>query len=72
MGTLIPMKVMKSQYKAVLITLIGLMFSVAFILLIVSPFFGYDTGVAGAGPLTGGLIAYLVTAEALQKAGLQP
>ena len=70
MGTLIPMKVMKSQYKAVLITLIGLMFSVAFILLIVTPFFGYDTGVAGAGPLTGGLIAYLVTAEALQKAGL--
>ena len=70
MGTLIPMKVMKSQYKAVLITLIGLTFSVAFILLVVSPFFGYATGVAGAGPLTGGLIAYLVTAEALQKAGL--
>ncbi|ELK45396.1 hypothetical protein [Halobacillus sp. BAB-2008] len=70
MGTLIPMKVMKSQYKAVLITLIGLVFSVAFILLIVPPIFGYSTGVAGAGPLTGGLIAYLVTAEALQKAGL--
>lgn len=69
MGTLIPMKVMKSQYKAVLITLIGLACSVALMLLVVPLFFGYQTAVAGAGPLTGGLIAYLVTADALQKAG---
>ncbi|MGM0919599.1 MAG: hypothetical protein ACQEWW_00015 [Bacillota bacterium] len=70
MGTLIPMKVMKSQYKAVLITLIGLACSVALMLLVVPFFFDYKTAVAGAGPLTGGMIAYLVTAEALQKAGL--
>ncbi|WP_102272056.1 hypothetical protein [Cytobacillus massiliigabonensis] len=70
MGTLIPMKVMKSQYKAVLITLIGLVCCVALILAIVPIFFDYSTAVAGAGPLTGGLIAYLITAEALQKAGL--
>jgi MFS family permease len=70
MGTMIPMKVMKSQYKAVLITLIGLVFSILFILLIIPLIFNYSTAVAGAGPLTGGLIAYLVTAEALQKAGL--
>ncbi|TYR81451.1 hypothetical protein FZC66_06275 [Priestia megaterium] len=70
MGTLIPMKVMKSQHQAVLITLIGLAFSVILMLLIVPLFFGYDTAVAGAGPLTGGLIAYLVTSQALQEAGL--
>ncbi|MDQ0862202.1 hypothetical protein [Bacillus sp. V2I10] len=70
MGTLIPMKVMKSQYKAVLITLIGLACSIALMLLVVPLIFDYKTAVAGAGPLTGGLIAYLVTSEALQKAGL--
>lgn len=70
MGTLIPMSVMKSQYKAVLITLIGLIFSVALILLVVPLFFDYGTAVAGAGPLTGGLIAYLVTSDALKAAGL--
>jgi MFS family permease len=70
MGTLIPMKVMKSQYQAVLITLMGITISVILILLIVPLFFGYGTAVAGAGPLTGGLIAYLVTSEALKEAGL--
>ena len=70
MGTLIPMKVIKSQYKAVVITLIGLTISVALILLIVPIFFDYQTAVAGAGPMTGGIIAYIVTAEALKKAGL--
>jgi hypothetical protein len=69
MGTLIPMKVMKSQYKAVLITLLGLAFSVLLLLLIVPIFFGYRTAVAGAGPMTGGIIAYLLTADALKKAG---
>ncbi|WP_205169907.1 hypothetical protein [Bacillus pakistanensis] len=70
MGTLIPMKVMKSQYQAVLITLIGITISVFLMLLVIPLFFGYGTAVAGAGPLTGGLIAYLVTSEALQEAGL--
>ncbi|MCP3740379.1 hypothetical protein [Rossellomorea sp. BNER] len=70
MGTLIPIKVMKSQYQAVLITLMGITISVILILLIVPLFFGYGTAVAGAGPLTGGLIAYLVTSEALKEAGL--
>ncbi|MFD0047969.1 hypothetical protein ACFVHQ_01285 [Actinomycetes bacterium NPDC127524] len=70
MGTLIPMKVLKGQYKAVLITLIGLACSVILMLLIVPIFFDYKTAVAGAGPMTGGLIAYILTAEALKKAGL--
>jgi hypothetical protein len=69
MGTLIPMKVMKSQYKAVLITLMGLACAVVLLLLIVPIFFDYRTAVAGAGPMTGGIIAYLLTADALKKAG---
>ncbi|MGV3465269.1 MAG: hypothetical protein ACO1OT_08250 [Heyndrickxia sp.] len=69
MGTLIPMRVLKSQYKAVLITLIGLVCSVLLMLLIVPLFFNYRTAVAGAGPMTGGIIAYVLTADALKKAG---
>lgn len=70
MGTLIPMEVLKSQYKAVLITLIGLIFSVTLIILIVPLIFDYGTAVSGAGPLTGGLIAYIVTEQGLEAAGL--
>lgn len=70
MGTLIPMSVLKSQYKAVLITLVGIVVSVISILLIVPIVFDYGTAVAGAGPITGGLIAYIVTQEGLEAAGL--
>ncbi|MFS0562125.1 hypothetical protein AB1K91_15415 [Terribacillus sp. 179-K 1B1 HS] len=70
MGTLIPLKVMKQQYKAVIITLIGITISCVLMLAAVPIFFDYETAVAGAGPLTGGIIAYLVTAEGLQAQGL--
>lgn len=70
MGTLIPLKVMKQQYKAVIITLIGITISCVLMLVAVPIFFNYETAVAGAGPLTGGIIAYLVTAEGLQAQGL--
>lgn len=70
MGTLIPLKVMKQQYKAVIITLIGITISCVLMLVAVPTFFDYQTAVAGAGPLTGGIIAYLVTAEGLQAQGL--
>lgn len=70
MGTLIPLKVMKQQYKAVIITLIGITISCVLMLVAVPIFFDYQTAVAGAGPLTGGIIAYLVTAEGLQAQGL--
>lgn len=69
LGTLIPMSVMKAQYKAVLITLIGLFISVVVMLTLITLFFDYSTAVAGAGPLTGGIIAYIVTAEGLTDAG---
>ncbi|MFC2949197.1 hypothetical protein [Virgibacillus sediminis] len=70
MGTLIPMSVLKKQYKAVIISLIGLLCSILSLILVVPIFFDYPTAVAGAGPLTGGLIAFLVTEEALRTAGL--
>ncbi|UOR11528.1 hypothetical protein [Halobacillus amylolyticus] len=69
LGTMIPLSVIKKQYKAVLITLIGLLVSVGAMLIIISLIFDYKTAVAGAGPLTGGIIAYIVTQEGLTEAG---
>ncbi|GAB3260868.1 hypothetical protein [Arthrobacter pigmenti] len=71
MGTLIPLNQIRGQYKAVLIALIGITFGAGLILLIVSPILGYASAVAGAGPVTGGIIAYIVTAERLTELGLQ-
>lgn len=53
MGTLIPIKQLRSQYKAVLIALFGIVLGAGLILLVVSPILGYATAVAGAGPVTG-------------------
>ncbi len=70
MGTLIPIKQLKSQYKAILIALIGIVIGAGLILLVVTPILGYARAVAGAGPVTGGIIAYIVTAERLSELGL--
>ena len=70
MGTLIPFKQIKQQWKAIVVALGGLAISVPLILLVGALTIGYPRAVAGAGPLSGGIIAYLVTAEGLTKAGL--
>ncbi len=69
MGTLIPIKTIKSQYRAVLVSLIGMACACLLILLIVTPLVGYKTAAAGTGPLTGGLIAFLVTSQKLKALG---
>ncbi len=69
MGTLIPLRTIREQYKAVLIAVSGMLVSAVLIVAIVAPTLGYDTAVAGAGPLNGGLIAYLVTSQALKDVG---
>jgi len=70
MGTLIPLKVMKKQFKAVLIALSGVVVSGGLILLVVSVVFNYRTAVAGVGPLTGGLVAFILTSTKLKELGL--
>ncbi|KOO42977.1 hypothetical protein [Priestia koreensis] len=70
MGTLIPLKVMKKQFKAVLIALSGVVVSGGLILLVVSVVFNYKTAVAGVGPLTGGLVAFILTSTKLKELGL--
>lgn len=70
MGTLIPIKTIKSQYRAVLVSLMGMLCACLLILLIVTPIVGYKVAAAGTGPLTGGLIAFLVTSQKLKALGL--
>lgn len=70
MGTLIPFKVIKQQYKAVIIALIGIVIASILILGIGAPIIGYKQAVAGTGPLTGGIIAFVVTSQKLQSMGL--
>ncbi|MCL6453930.1 MAG: hypothetical protein K6T78_10015 [Alicyclobacillus sp.] len=70
MGTLIPLRVIKREIRALVITLIGLVIASGLILAIVAPVFGYSTAVSGVGPLTGGIIAFLVTTAKLKALGL--
>lgn len=69
MGTLIPLKAVRSQWRAVGISLMGIIFSAGLILLIISFVYDYQTAIAGAGPLTGGVIAFLVTSDGLREVG---
>lgn len=70
MGTLIPLKTIRSQWKAVAISLMGIVVGAGLILLLIPPMYDYKAAVAGAGPLTGGVIAFLVTSEGLKEVGL--
>ncbi|WP_078410062.1 hypothetical protein [Priestia abyssalis] len=70
MGTLIPLKAIRSQWKAVAISLMGIIFGAGLILLLIPLMYDYKTAVAGTGPLTGGVIAFLVTSEGLKEVGL--
>ena len=70
MGTLIPLKAIRSQWKAVGISLMGIIFGAGLILLLIPIVYDYKTAIAGIGPLTGGVIAFLVTSEGLKEVGL--
>lgn len=70
MGTMIPFSLLKSQIKAVIIALGGVIFAGALILLIVPFVFDYPTAVAGVGPISGGIIALIITSDKLTELGL--
>ncbi|MEC5424849.1 hypothetical protein QGM71_15290 [Virgibacillus sp. C22-A2] len=69
MGTLIPFSVLRSQLKAVAIALGGVVVSGILILTIVPWVFDYQTAVAGVGPISGGVIALIITSEKLTEIG---
>lgn len=70
MGTMIPFSLLKTQYKAVLIALGGLLVSGVVILTVIPIIFDYPTAVAGMGPLSGGTIALIITSEKLRELGM--
>ncbi|MFP7478243.1 hypothetical protein [Terribacillus saccharophilus] len=70
LGTLVPFSLIKGQLKPILIALIGSLTAVGLVLAVVPLFFDYETAVAGAGPVVGGIVAYLVTSEKLTELGL--
>ncbi|QTD40868.1 hypothetical protein [Sporosarcina sp. Te-1] len=70
MGTMIPFSLLKSQIKAVLISLGGVLISGILILLIIPMIFDYPTAVSGVGPISGGIIALLITTDKLTEIGL--
>ncbi|GEL78843.1 hypothetical protein [Tenuibacillus multivorans] len=70
MGTMIPLTVLKKQYKAVIIALCGILISGVIVLAVVSFIFNYETAVAGIGPISGGVVALLITSEKLTELGL--
>ncbi|HSU79160.1 MAG TPA: hypothetical protein VLK78_01985 [Candidatus Angelobacter sp.] len=70
MGTIIPLKIIRQQWRSVIIALLGIIISTGVILLVVSPIFGYKIAASGVGPLAGGIIAYVVTSAKLKALGL--
>lgn len=70
MGTLIPFSLLRSQIKAVIIALGGIVVAGVLVLTIVPLVFDYATAVAGLGPITGGIIALIITSEKLTELGL--
>ncbi|WP_309130447.1 hypothetical protein [Brevibacterium sp.] len=69
MGSLIPLRTMLKQWRSVIITVSGMLVAVLLLLLVVAPLFGFETFVAGAGPLAGGIVATSLTTEGLTATG---
>ena len=69
MGTLIPLRVMAKQWRSVIIAVSGMLVAVLLILAVVAPIFGFETFVAGSGPLAGGIVATSLTTEGLTAQG---
>ncbi|RDI41893.1 hypothetical protein [Falsibacillus pallidus] len=70
MGTIIPFKVLKGQVKAIVIALSGMVLATVLLLVLVPPMFGYPAAVASAGPITGGIIAFIITSTKLKEMGM--
>lgn len=71
MGTMMPLKTLRSQWKAVVISIFGIIGSTTLILVIVSLVFDFRIAASGAGPIAGGLVALLITIDKLNELNLE-
>lgn len=70
MGTLMRFDILKSQWKAVVIALSGLIGALTLVLTLVTFMFDFTTAASGVGPLSGGVVALLITNERLTELGM--
>jgi hypothetical protein len=70
MGTLMRFNILKTQWRAVIISLSGLIGALVLVLIFVTMLFGFPTAASGLGPLSGGVVALLITTERLEALGL--
>lgn len=70
MGSLIPLHTLRKQWRSVIIAIAGMLVAVGLLFAVVMPLFGFQTVVAGSGPLAGGIVATGLTTEGLTKAGV--
>lgn len=69
MGALIGLNEMKKQWRVVLIAVSGLIGIVIGSILVVGPILGFEYAIAGAPPLSGGIVAYEIVREATSRMG---
>lgn len=70
MGTLMPLSTLKKQWRAVVISISGLLGALILVLTIVPLAFDFETAASGVGPISGGVVALLITTEKLTELGL--
>lgn len=70
LGTMMPLRTLKVQYKYVLVALAGMVGAVALVVGVGSFVIGYHASVAGAGPIAGGFIATLISTTKLTEIGM--
>lgn len=70
MGTLMRFRILKKQWRAVVIALSGLAGALALILSLVTLIYDFPTAASGIGPVSGGVVALLITNEKLTELGL--
>ncbi|MGI2238525.1 hypothetical protein [Staphylococcus cohnii] len=70
MGTMMPLSTLKTQWKAVIISLFGIIGSTTMILIIVSLVYDFRIAASGVGPISGGIVALLITIDKLKELDL--
>ncbi|WP_031546188.1 hypothetical protein [Salinicoccus luteus] len=70
MGTLMRFSILKKQWRAVIIALSGLAGALTLVLVVVTLVFDFTTAASGVGPISGGVVALLITNETLTNLGL--
>src|SRR5699024_7878253 len=70
MGTLMSYVILIKKCSAVVIALFGLVGALALVLSVVTLIFDFATAASGIGPISGGVIALLITTERLTELGL--